>query len=48
MKTPFGRCAAGPINRKEDEKKPVALSVFEFDWAEDKRDMKLHEQVERF
>ena len=38
-------CPAGPTNRKEDENKPVALSVFEFDWAEDKRDMKLHEQV---
>ena len=37
-----------PTNRKEDENKPVALSVFEFDWAEDKRDMKLHEQVEKF
>ena len=45
MKTPFGWCVAGPTNRKEDENKPVALSVFEFDWAEDKRDMKLHEQV---
>ena len=29
-KTPFERCVAGPTNRKED-----ALSVFEFDWAED-------------
>ena len=48
MKTSFGWCVAGPTNRKEDENKPVALSVFEFDWAEDKRDMKLHEQVERF
>ena len=41
MKTPFGWCVA-------NENKPVALSVFEFDWAEDKRDMKLHEQVEKF
>ena len=48
MKTPFGWCVAGPTNGKEDENKPVALSVFEFDWAEDKRDMKLHEQVEKF
>ena len=48
MKTPFGWCVAGPTNRKEDENKPVALSVFQFDWAEDKRDMKLHEQVEKF
>ena len=48
MKTPFGWCVAGPTNGKEDENKPVVLSVFEFDWAEDKRDMKLHEQVERF
>ena len=45
MKTPFGWCVAG---LKEDENKPVALSVFEFDWAEDKRDMILHEQDERF
>ena len=36
MKTPFGWCVAGPTNRKEDDMKPVALSVFEFDWAEDK------------
>ena len=48
MKTPFGWCVAGPTNGKEDENKPVALSVFEFDWAEDMRDMKLHKQVERF
>ena len=48
MKTPFGWCVAEPTNRNKDENKPVALSVFEFDWAEDKRDMKLHEQVERF
>ena len=48
MKTPFGWCVAGPTNGKEDENKPVVLSVFEFDWAEDKRDMKLHEQVEGF
>ena len=48
MKTPFGWCVAGPTKGKEDENKPVVLSVFEFDWAEDKRDMKLHEQVERF
>ena len=48
MKTPFGWCVAEPTNRNKDENKPVALSVFEFDWAEDKRDMKLHEQVEGF
>ena len=30
LKTPFGWCVPGPTNRKED-----ALSVFEFDWAED-------------
>ena len=34
-KTPFGWCVAGPTNRKEDDRKPVALSVFEFDWADD-------------
>ena len=48
MKTPFGWCVAEPTNRNKDENKPVALSVFEFDWAEDKRDVKLHEQVDRF
>ena len=47
MKTPFGWCVAGPTNRKEDAIS-LALSVFEFDWTEDKRDMRLHEQVERF
>ena len=36
MKTPFGWFIAGPTNRKEDDSKPVALSVFEFDLAEDK------------
>ena len=30
MKTPLGWCVAGPTNRKEDENKHVALSVFEF------------------
>ena len=48
MKTSFGWCVAGPTNRKEDENKPFALSVFEFDWAEDKGDVKLHEQFEKF
>lgn len=48
MKTPFGCCVAGLTNRKEDDNKPVVLLAFEFDWAEDKRDMKLHEQVEKF
>ena len=45
VKTPFGWCVTGPTNRKEDENKPVALSVFEFDWVEDKRDVTLHEQI---
>ena len=48
MKTPFRWCVAGPTSGKEYENKPAALTVFEFDWAEDKRDMELHEQVERF
>ena len=48
MKTPFGWCVAGPTSGKEYENKPAELAVFEFDWAEDKRDMELHEQVERF
>jgi len=47
-KTPFGWCVAGPTNRKEDDSKPVALSVFEFDWAEDESTMQLHQQVEKF
>ena len=42
-KTPFGWCVPGPTNRKED-----ALSVFEFDWAEDASAMQLHQQVEKF
>ena len=46
---PFGWCVAGPTNRKEDDNKPVALSVyFEFDWAEDESTMQLHQQVEEF
>ena len=48
MKTPFAWCVAGPTSGKEYENKPAELAVFEFDWAEDKRDMELHEQVERF
>ena len=48
MKTPFGWCVAGPTNRKEDDRKPVALSIFEFDWAEDKSTMELNQQVEKF
>ena len=47
-KTPFGWCVAGPTNSKEDGNKPVALSVFEFDWAEDESTMQLHQQVEKF
>lgn len=47
-KTPFGRCVVGPTNRKEDDSKPVAHSAFEFDWAEDKSAMQLHQEVERF
>lgn len=31
MRTPFGWCVAGPTNKGEDNSKPVALSVFEFD-----------------
>ena len=45
-KTLFGWRVAGPTSRKEDDNKPVALSVFEFDWAED--DMQLRQQVETF
>ena len=39
MKNPFGWCVAGPTSGKEYDNKPAALAVFEFDWAEDKRDM---------
>ena len=45
MKTPFGWCVAGPTSGKEYENRPAELAVFEFDWAEDKRDMELHEQA---
>ena len=48
MKTPFGCCIAGPTNRKEDDSKPFALSVFKFDLAEDKSGMEFHQQVEKF
>ena len=48
IKTPFGWCVAGPTNKREDDSKPVALSVFEFDWAEEKSAMDLHQQVEKF
>ena len=48
MKTRLGWYVAGPTSGKEYGNKPAALAVFEFDWAEDKRDMELHEQVERF
>ena len=47
-KTPFGWCVAGPTNKREDESKPVALSVFVFDWAENEPAMELHQQVEKF
>jgi len=48
MKTLFALCVAGPTSGKQYENKPAALAVFEFDWAEDGRDMELHEHVERF
>ena len=47
-KTPFGWCVAGPTGRKEDYSKPIAVSVFEFDWTQDKSDMRLNQQVEKF
>ena len=47
-KTPFGWCVAGPTNKREDDSKPVALSVFEFDWAEEKSAMEFHQQGEKF
>ena len=47
-KTPSGWCGAGPTNKREDDSKPVALSVFEFDWAEEKSAMEFHQQVEKF
>ena len=48
MKTPFGWRLAGPTNRKENDSRPVTLSVFDLDWAEDKSAMELHQQVEKF
>ena len=47
-KTPFGWCVAGPINKREDRSKPVALSVFEFAFEESQSVVDLHEQVETF
>ena len=47
-KTPFGWCVAGPTNKREDDSKPVALYVFEFDWAENEPAMELNQQVEKF
>ena len=47
-KTPFGWCVAGLPNKGEDDSKLVALSVFEFDWAEERSAMDLHLQVEKF
>ena len=48
MKIPFALCVAEPASGKEYENKPAVLAVFELDWAEDRRDMELHEQVEWF
>ena len=48
MKTPFGWCVAGPTGTKEDTNRPIALSIFNFDWARDQSDMALHKQVEQF
>ena len=39
---------AGPTNKGEDDNKPVALSVFEFDWVEERSAMDFHQQVEKF
>ena len=47
-KTPFGWCVAGPTNKREDDSKPIALSVFEFDWAVEESAKDLHQQVEKF
>ena len=47
-KTPFGWCVAGPVNKREDRSKPVALSVFEFAFEESQSVVDLHEQVEKF
>ena len=48
MRTPFGWCVAGPTNKGEDNSKPVALSVFEFDVTKEGSVMGLHQQVEKF
>ena len=48
MKTPFGWCVAGPTNERADNNKPVALSVFQFNWAEDKPEFELLQQIEAF
>lgn len=48
MRTPFGWCVAGPTNKGEDNSKPVALSVFEFDCTKEGSVKGLHQQVEKF
>lgn len=48
MRTPFGWCVAGPTNKEEDNSKPVALSVFEFDCTKEGSVKGLHQQVEKF
>ena len=43
MRTPFACCVAGPTNKGEDNSKPVALSVFEFDFTKEGSVMGLHQ-----
>ena len=47
MKTPFGWSVAGPTGKKEEESKPIALSVFEFEFGRHCPEVVLHQQVEQ-
>ena len=47
MKTPFGWSVAGPTGKKE-ESKPIALSIFEFDFGRHFPEVVSHQQVEQF
>ena len=39
---------AGPTGKKEEESKPIALSVFELDFGRHCPEVVLHQQVEQF
>lgn len=48
-KTPFAWCVAGPMSSKDDDKRPIALSILNHcDPIGRDTDMTLHKQVEKF